>query len=226
MSALCESSLDIQFEVEKALTKQGLACIVMVQNATYSGVRSGHEQAFLFDRLVVQLAEQPTVRRAQLKKNGLSSGTSPDVASRVFEVLGAFDEDYKQTFCPQTMEEGVVSGLVVTNCAFTCQFNKLTSDTFTVLSCSYGDYAGVELTAVKPNESFGEISAWEGPVFFGENKWRISVQGRYNTWNLFGPEVGMTIVNGPSPQTVDTLHFENEIDGTVYSLSCARTRTI
>ena len=100
VKALCESSLEIEFEVKNALAKQGLACIVMVQNATYSGMRSGYEQAFLFDRLVVQLAEQPTVRRAQLKKNGLSSGTSPDVASRVFEVLGAFDDDYKQTFCP------------------------------------------------------------------------------------------------------------------------------
>lgn len=54
----------------------------------------------MLDRLVVQLVESPAVWRAHLKKNDFTSGTSPDVASRVFEVLGAFDENYKQTFCP------------------------------------------------------------------------------------------------------------------------------
>ena len=119
----------------------------------------------MLDRLVVQLVESPAVWRAHLKKNGFTSGTSPDVASRVFEVLGAFDDDYKQAFCPQTMEEGVISGLVVTNCAFTCQFSKIPvvhEDYFTVLSTNIGDYDNVILSAdpstVKPE--WNEISSW------------------------------------------------------------------
>lgn len=216
VSALCESSLDIEFEVKSALAKQGLACIVMVQNATYSGVRSGYEQTFLFDRLVVQLAEQPTVRRAQLKKNGLSSGTSPDVASRVFEVLGAFDENYKQEFCPQTMEEGVMSGLVVTNCAFTCQFSKVPivhEDYFTVLSTNIGDYDNVILSAdpstVKPE--WNEISSWvQQDVQI--NPVRISLKAYDESlgwqWTLFTKEISILVTHGPSPDTATNVRFD------------------
>lgn len=154
----------------------------------------------------------------------------PDMMYRVFESLGGPKSGHFGEYCPDSFEVAEISSLIVANCKFKTCIHAMPKpepyDHFTILSCNYGDYAGVELTAASPIESFGEISAWEGPVFFGENKWRISVQGRYNTWNLFGPEVGMAIVNGPSPQTVDTLHFEEEIDGAVYSLSCARTRTI
>lgn len=83
--AIAENSLDIAYEVQNALTKQGLAAVVAVISLEHQGNNS--EKLKYDANIEIQILENPIINRARLKKQGLTSGTAMDLALQAADAL-------------------------------------------------------------------------------------------------------------------------------------------
>lgn len=106
-----EHSLEIEYEVKKHLGMQGIVGIVNTLKGQYRG-HDGSTQAWDVEA-EVDIIENPTVRRAQMKKDGLSAGTTTDVMNWVQESLCGPSSPTYGRFSSMTQEQGVQRGLVV-----------------------------------------------------------------------------------------------------------------
>lgn len=106
-----EAKLDIDFEVKKALGQQGIVGIVNTLKGTFAG-HDGCTNAWQIEA-EVDVIENPPVRRSQLKKMGLSTGTVSDILDWVQESLGGPSSPTFAKFNPVSQEIGQNNGLVV-----------------------------------------------------------------------------------------------------------------
>lgn len=114
-----ENSLDIEFQVGKALKQQGLACMVMTPKMTYQG-HNGAEQVWTVDDLRVQCLENPIVNRARLKKEGKTAGTALDVAVQVQRRLAGPQGGNYGRFTSKGIEQKEMDGLLAAEAIFQC----------------------------------------------------------------------------------------------------------
>lgn len=108
---LPESQLDIEYGIKRNLGRQGMVGIVN----TLKGQYGGHDQDSCAWEIEseIDVLETPTVRRAWLKQNNLSAGTTVDVLNYIQESLcGPASPTYGK-FCPVTQEIGEDNGVVV-----------------------------------------------------------------------------------------------------------------
>lgn len=106
-----EAKLDIDFEVKKALGQQGIVGVVNTLKGTFAG-HDGCTNAWQIEA-EVDVIENPPVRRAQLKKMGLSTGTVSDILDWIQESLGGPSSPTFAKFNPVSQEIGQNNGLVV-----------------------------------------------------------------------------------------------------------------
>lgn len=109
---LAENRKDIDYEIKNALGRQGIVGVVMTPKATYAGKYEDLFLAWTLEELEIDIVENPIVNRG--KKTGYMTGQ--DIGLRVFDVLCPLSGDYEGQFCPQTIEEGEDSGLIVNRC--------------------------------------------------------------------------------------------------------------
>lgn len=83
--AVAENSLDIAYEVQNALAKQGLATVVAVTSLEHQG--NNNEKLKYDANVEIQILENPLINRARLKKQGLTSGTAMDLALQAADAL-------------------------------------------------------------------------------------------------------------------------------------------
>ena len=108
---LPESQLDIEYGIKRNLGRQGMVGIVNTLKGTYGG----HDQDSCAWEIEseIDVVENPTVRRAWLKQNNLSAGTTVDVLNYIQESLcGPASPTYGK-FCPVTQEVGEDNGVLV-----------------------------------------------------------------------------------------------------------------
>ena len=106
-----ETKLDIDFEVKKALGQQGIVGIVNTLKGTFAG-HDGCTNAWQIEA-EVDVIENPPIRRAQLKKLGLSTGTVSDILDWVQESICGPSSPTFSKFSPVSQEIGQSNGLVV-----------------------------------------------------------------------------------------------------------------
>lgn len=106
-----EAKLDIDFEVKKALGQQGIVGVVNTLKGSFAG-HDGCTNAWQIEA-EVDVIENPPVRRAQLKKMGLSTGTVSDILDWIQESLGGPSSPTFAKFNPVSQEIGQNNGLVV-----------------------------------------------------------------------------------------------------------------
>lgn len=111
MEFIPESQLDIEYGIKRNLGRQGIVGIVNTLKGQYGG--HDHDATAWEIECEVDVLETPTVRRAWLKKNDLSAGTTVDVINFVQESLcGPASPTYGK-FCPVAQEVGEDNGVVV-----------------------------------------------------------------------------------------------------------------
>lgn len=108
---LPEHRLDIEYEIKNNLGKQGTVGIVNTLKGTYGG-HNGSTNAWEIEA-EVDVLENPPVRRAQMKKMGLSAGSTADILDWVQESLCAPSSPTYGKFCAVSQELGEDRGIIV-----------------------------------------------------------------------------------------------------------------
>ena len=109
--AVAENSLDIAYEVQNALSKQGLATIVAVTSLEHQG---NNGEKLKYDANVeIQILENPIINRARLKKQGLTSGTAMDLALQAADALAQPYSYNVPRFSVDTISQTIQDNLVL-----------------------------------------------------------------------------------------------------------------
>lgn len=108
---LPEHRLDIEYEIKNNLGKQGTVGIVNTLKGTYGG-HNDSTNAWEIEA-EVDVLENPPVRRAQMKKMGLSAGSTADILDWVQESLCAPSSPTYGKFCAVSQELGEDRGIIV-----------------------------------------------------------------------------------------------------------------
>lgn len=108
---LPEHKLEIDYEIKAALGKQGIVGMVNVPKAQYGG-HDGTSTAWEM-QIEIDVVENPTIRRPQMKKMGIQRGTVSDVIGYVQESLCSPTSPTYGMFCPVSNEVGEDSGFMV-----------------------------------------------------------------------------------------------------------------
>ena len=108
---LPEHKLEIEYEIKAALGKQGIVGMVNVPKAQYGG-HDGTSTAWEM-QIEIDVVENPTIRRAEMKRLGIQRGTVSDVIGYVQESLCAPTSSTYGMFCPVSNEVGEDSGFMV-----------------------------------------------------------------------------------------------------------------
>lgn len=108
---LPEHRLDIEYEIKNNLGKQGTVGIVNTLKGTYGG-HNGSTNAWEIEA-EVDVLENPPVRRAQMKKMGLSAGSTADILDWVQESLCGPSSPTYGKFCAMSQELGEDRGIIV-----------------------------------------------------------------------------------------------------------------
>lgn len=109
---LVENMKEIDYEIKKALGKQGIVGLVMTPKAVYQGKYEDLFHAWQLDELEIDIVENPIVNRG--KKDGYITGQ--DASMHLFEVLCPKDGPYEGQLNPVSYEEGEDGGLIVNRC--------------------------------------------------------------------------------------------------------------
>lgn len=121
ITILSEDQKDIEYEIKNALGKQGIVTVVMTPTMSYIG-HDGKYLVWQVDELTIMTTEYVPVNRA---KNKESYKSGFDIAFVVNDVLAGPDTEIGfGRFCPDKIEQGEDSGLLVTKSTFstTIQF--------------------------------------------------------------------------------------------------------
>ena len=108
---LPEHRLDIEYEIQNNLGKQGTVGIVNTLKGTYGG-HNGSTNAWEIEA-EVDVLENPPVRRAQMKKMGLSAGSTADILDWVQESMCGPSSPTYGKFCAMSQELGEDRGIIV-----------------------------------------------------------------------------------------------------------------
>ena len=108
---LPEHRLDIEYEIKNNLGKQGTVGIVNTLKGTYGG-HNGSTNAWEIEA-EVDVLENPPVRRAQMKKMGLSAGSTADILDWVQESMCGPSSPTYGKFCAMSQELGEDRGIIV-----------------------------------------------------------------------------------------------------------------
>lgn len=108
---LPEHRLDIEYEIKNNLGKQGTVGIVNTLKGTYGG-HNGQTNAWEIEA-EIDVLENPPVRRAQMKKMGLSAGTTADILDWIQESLCAPSSPTYGKFCSVSQSLGEDRGFIV-----------------------------------------------------------------------------------------------------------------
>ena len=106
-----EHNLEIEYEIKKNLGQQGIVGIVNTLKGFYGG-HNGNTNAWEIEA-EIDVVENPTIRRAQMKKMGLSAGSTADIIDWVQESLCGPSSPSYGKFCAQQQQLGEDSGLIV-----------------------------------------------------------------------------------------------------------------
>ena len=117
---LVEIRRDIDFEIKKALGREGIVGLVMTPKATYIGSYMDVSLAWQIDELEIDVVENVTVNRG--KKDGYVTGQ--DAAMRLFEVLCPLSGEHEGQFNPVSYEEGEDNSLLVNRSVLKCLVHK------------------------------------------------------------------------------------------------------
>ena len=108
---LPEHRLDIEYEIKNNLGKQGTVGIVNTLKGTYGG-HNGSTNAWEIEA-EIDVLENPPVRRAQMKKMGLSAGSTADILDWVQESMCGPSSPTYGKFCAMSQELGEDRGIIV-----------------------------------------------------------------------------------------------------------------
>lgn len=117
VKVLVEQTLDIDFQIQTAMNKQGVCPIVMFEKADFQGNLDKRSQAWAVQP-VIQVVENPSIWRAWLKKNGFTDGTGLDLAAEAAKVLADPSSDTYGMFVCQSIETGEDANLIVSKATF------------------------------------------------------------------------------------------------------------
>jgi hypothetical protein len=131
---LVENRRDIDFEIKKALGREGIVGLVMTPKATYAGAYMDVGIAWQVDQLEVDVVENVTVNRG--KKDGYVTGQ--DAAMRLFEVLCPLTGEYEGQFSPVSYEEGEDNSLLVNRAVLKCLVHRVHIPAKTVVTFADG----------------------------------------------------------------------------------------
>lgn len=109
--AVAENSLDVAYEIQNALDRQGLACVVAVTDLEHQG--SDGENLTYDANIEIQLLENPIVNRARLKKLGRDSGTAMDFALQAADALARPFSYSRPKFSVDSISQTTQDGLVL-----------------------------------------------------------------------------------------------------------------
>lgn len=109
--AIAENRLDIAYEVQNALAKQGLATVVAVVSLEHQGNNS--EKLKYDANIEIQILENPIINRARLKKQGLTSGTAMDLALQAADALAQPRSYNVPRYSVDTISQTTQDGLVL-----------------------------------------------------------------------------------------------------------------
>lgn len=97
--------------MKAALGKQGMVGLVNVPKSQYGG-HNGITTSWEM-QVEIDVFENPTIRRAQMKKDGIEHGTASDMIGYVQESLCGPSSRTYGMFCPISNEVGEDSGFLV-----------------------------------------------------------------------------------------------------------------
>ena len=119
VTMLVEDNKNIEFEIQNALKKQGLAAVCMTPTMTYLG-KTANGQAWQCSDLTLQFVEYVPVNRAK-NKESFTSGF--DAAFKCQRMLAGPDAKCGfGKFCPVNIEQGEDNGLMVVKATFDTYF--------------------------------------------------------------------------------------------------------
>lgn len=119
VTILVEDSKNIEFEIQNALKKQGLAAICMTPTMTYLG-KTSNGQTWQCSDLTLQFVEYVPINRA---KNKASFVSGFDAAFKCQRMLAGPDAKCGfGKFCPVSIEQGEDNGLMVVKATFDTYF--------------------------------------------------------------------------------------------------------
>ena len=119
VTMLVEDSKNIEFEIQNALKKYGLAAICMTPTMTYLG-KTANGQAWQCSDLTLQFVEYVPVNRAKNKEQFVSGF---DAAFKCQRMLAGPDAKCGfGKFCPVNIEQGEDNGLMVVKATFDTYF--------------------------------------------------------------------------------------------------------
>ncbi|WP_407450918.1 hypothetical protein [Fibrobacter sp.] len=110
-----ENSKDLDFEIKKALGKQGVVGLVLTPKATFAGWNEDKGPAWQIDELEIDVVENVTVNRGTPNQDFL---TGQEAAMRTFGVLCPTAGEDEGKFLPVSYEEGEDNSLLVNKVIF------------------------------------------------------------------------------------------------------------
>ena len=111
---LAENIRDIDFQIRRALGKQGIVAVVMTPTLVYRGK---DDETTWWDAVdaEIDITENPTVSRGTASPNVM---TAQDVACRVMQILGQPGLGHAGDFCPKKIETSEWEGLLLSKVTF------------------------------------------------------------------------------------------------------------
>ena len=109
--AVAENSLDIAYEMQNALAKQGLAIVAAVVSLEHQG--SSRDSLQYDASIELQILENPIINRARLKKQGLASGTAVDIALQAADALAKPGSSSIPRYSIDTISQTTQDGLLL-----------------------------------------------------------------------------------------------------------------
>ena len=117
LNVLKENSLEIDFEVEKNLQRQGLCIIVLTPKLDFAGINPSKTNTY-DTTFEIDVVENTMVWRAWLRKNNLQSGTGLDLANYVSEFLTNYYSLTFGKFSVVSIEQGAEDAFVISKITF------------------------------------------------------------------------------------------------------------
>lgn len=126
MSSCCEfipeNRRDIDFEIKKALGREGICGLVMTPKATYAGAYMDVGIAWQIDEFEIDIVENVQINRH--KPLSADYMTALDAGAAVFDILCPLSGEHEGQWSPVSLEEGEDGGLVVVKCILKCLVHK------------------------------------------------------------------------------------------------------
>ena len=138
---IVENSKSVDFEIKKALGKQGICGLVLTPKATFAGSFEDKSLVWQLDELEISIVENVTVNRG--KRDGYITGQAASM--RLFDVLCPLSGDKVGQFSPVSYEEGEDGGLLVNRCILKCLVHNTPDKSKTIVQYSDGTVREIDI---------------------------------------------------------------------------------